>query len=108
MMIIRDDTINELLAKTTTKGMGRPTHAWMEKMRKELSKIGSSIKTMYKAFPEGYCFGYAAATITAMEYHKRVTVLGCYWKFKKLTNLAIYDTRIKILTAEFTKSQQEA
>ena len=64
-MTIRDKTINEILVKTTTKVMGRPTQASIEKTGNELSNIGTSTKKTNIEFPEGTKFGYAEEIITA-------------------------------------------
>ena len=72
-MTIREETIKEILGKTITKVIFRPTQTSIEKMRNVLAKIGVSIKTTHTMFPEGTKCGYAAAIIIALEYWKQVT-----------------------------------
>ena len=98
--------MKELLAKTTTKLMVRPTHALIEKTRNELVNIGASIKTTYTESPKGTKFGYVAEIITYGEYRNIFTAPDSTWVFLKPINLATYYPSIKTSTSEVTKSKK--
>ena len=107
-MTIRDKTIKELLVKNITKVMIWPTRVSIEKMRNELAKIGTLIKTTHTAFPEGTKFLFSAVIMTAPEYRKRFTQLGTTWKFTKPNKPATYNPSIKTSASGVTKAQKEA
>ena len=107
-MKIQDETINEPLAKKTTKVMVWPTHVSIEKAGNKLANIGASRKTTHTLFPEGAKFGYAAVIMTAGEYRKRVTALDSTWQLTKTTKPENYEPSIKNLTYELKKSHNEA
>ena len=71
-MKVREDTITELTETNITKWSARPTHACVEKTRKELTKRAATIKTSYDAFPLGTRFGYAAAIMLTADYIEKV------------------------------------
>ena len=74
-MTIQDNTIKKLLAKTTTKITGRPTHTSIDKVMDKVAKIKTSIKMTHTSFPKGTKFGYMVAIIMSRECWKRVTAL---------------------------------
>ena len=90
-MTVREDTIKELTATTITQWIGRPTHANVELMRKELSNKAAAIKTRYEPFPEGIRYGFAAAIMLSADYRKRVTTLDVAGTFQIPDILVTYD-----------------
>ena len=96
------------MAATITQWIGRPTHASVELMRKELAKKAAAFKTRYEPFPEGTRCGFAAAIILAADYRKMVSTLDVAWTFQVPEIPVTYDPLIDGRTSETNKAKRES
>ena len=107
-MTVREDTTKELTAMEITQWIGRPTHASVDLMRKELAKKAAAIKTRYEPFPEGTRYGFSTVIMLSADYQKRVTTLDVAWTFQVPDIPVTYKLIIDGRTSETNKAKREA